>query len=199
MTVSSSRGCENTGSKRPARLKSFASARHARRIRQAACTTVSASSSSRSSRGASAVRSSARNRRKSPASSSSTTAVRAVSPCRRAFRLDTALPAAVLGPVLFKALRRLAAIWAAVAMVLSTEYGACGPSARLNGHMLGAFRRPELSAPPTLSCGRASCVLRLTRRSSRAPLCGIEGRAWLRMREMIDGAMKIAPTSPEPA
>jgi hypothetical protein len=127
MTVSNSRGCENTRSKRPARLKSFASARHARRIRQAACTTVSASSSSRASRGASAIRSSVRNRRKSWVSSSSTTVARAVNPCRRAFRLDTALPAAVRGPVLFKALRRLAAIRAAVAM---------GPLDLMSSHLL---------------------------------------------------------------
>jgi hypothetical protein len=119
MTVSSSRGCENTGSKRPARLKSFASARHARRIRQGACTTVSASSSSRASRGASAERSSTRNRSKSLGSSPSTTARREVSPCRRAFRLDMALPAAVRGPVLLRALWRLAAIWAGLAMEFS--------------------------------------------------------------------------------
>jgi hypothetical protein len=97
------------GSTEP-RLKSAASARQTRRCRQAARTTVSASTSSRPFRGASAERSSARNRRKSCASSPSTTARREVSPCRNPFRLDAALPAAVLGPVLFKALRRLAAI-----------------------------------------------------------------------------------------
>jgi hypothetical protein len=98
------------------RLKTAASARQARRCRQAACTTVSASTSSRASRGASAERSSARNRSKSCAASPSTTAARDVSPCRRPFRLDIAFPTAVLGPVLLKALWRLAAIWAGVAM-----------------------------------------------------------------------------------
>jgi hypothetical protein len=28
--------------------------------------------------------------------------------------------------------------------------------------------------------------------SSRAPLCSVEGRAWLRMRNMVDGAKKIS-------
>ena len=57
------------------------------------------------------------------------------------FRLETALPAAVLGPVLFKALRRLAAIWAAVAM---------GPLDPIPSHRLTLeeFRSPEQSWGP---------------------------------------------------
>ena len=43
--------------------------------------------------------------------------VRAVMPCLKALRRTRAFPSSVLGPVLFWALRRLASICAAVAMV----------------------------------------------------------------------------------
>ena len=42
-------------------------------------------------------------------------------PCFSALRLETALPAAVRGPVDFRAFRRLAAIWAAEAIVWLVE------------------------------------------------------------------------------
>src|ERR1051326_3169999 len=97
-----------------------ASAREARRSRQAQSTACSTNRSSTASIGAKDARRSSWNRTKSSSVSVKiSTTCSAVRPCLSEFRLATARPASVWGPLLLAPLRRFAAICDLVAMVHS--------------------------------------------------------------------------------